>query len=311
MVNLLEIATGLRFPEGPISMPDGSFLVVEIAAGCLTHISENGTKTTIAKTGGGPNGAAIGPDGKCYICNNGGMQFFEKDGLLFPSLSEPKHPHGWIEAVNLSSGAIDILYTECNGKPLKGPNDIVFDQNGGMWFSDHGHTRRHDRDRGGIYYALIDGSFITEALFPIDSPNGIGISPNGKRLYVTQTFSGRLWVFDIEGPGLLKREKSQVPWEYGHLVASPDGYQLFDSLAIDCIGNICVGSIPGKIDVFSPKGKIVDRLKFPDTFPTNICFGGSDLTTAYVTLSSTGKLVAFDWKQPGCPLYFLNTPSET
>ena len=80
MVELREITSGLRFPEGPIAMPDGSILLVEIAAGCLTRVAADGTKSLVAETGGGPNGLAIGPDGRCYVCNNGGMPFFEKDG---------------------------------------------------------------------------------------------------------------------------------------------------------------------------------------------------------------------------------------
>ena len=306
MVALREVTSGLRFPEGPIALPDGAVLVVEIAAGCLTRVQPDGSKTTIAETGGGPNGAAIGPDGRCYLCNNGGMPFFEKNGLFLPSLSTPDVPHGWIEAVDLKTGAVEVLYRECDGHALIGPNDIVFDADGGMWFTDHGHTRRRDRDRGGVYYARADGSFIAEVVSPMDGPNGIGLSPDGAWLYVAETPTGRLWAFEIEGPGKIKRVRGPVPWERGRLVASPAGYHLFDSLAIDSDGNICVGSIPGAIDVFSPDGTTLDSIEMPDTFPTNICFGGPDQKTAFVTLSSTGKLVALDWPRPGLPLHFLN-----
>ena len=69
----MEIVTeGLRFPEGPIAMPDGSVILVEIEAQQLTRVLPDGTKEVVAKTGGGPNGAAMGPDGKIYVCNNGG-----------------------------------------------------------------------------------------------------------------------------------------------------------------------------------------------------------------------------------------------
>src|SRR5688572_1176731 len=75
MPELREIATDLLFPEGPIAMPDGSVLVVEIARRCLTRVLPDGRKEIVATPGGGPNGAALGPDGKCYICNNGGFEF--------------------------------------------------------------------------------------------------------------------------------------------------------------------------------------------------------------------------------------------
>ncbi len=306
MTALREIASGLRFPEGPVAMRDGSVLVVEIAAGCLTRIVPDGTGTVVAETGGGPNGAAIGPDGRCYICNNGGMPFLQRDGLWLPGLSTPDVPHGWIEAVDLVTGTVEVLYRDCDGSPLIGPNDLVFDADGGMWFTDHGHTRRRDRDRGGIYFARCDGSFITEVVAPFDGPNGIGISPDGKTLYVAQTPTGRLWAFDIRGPGLIERFRGPVAWERGRLVAAPGGYNLFDSLALERDGNVCIGTIPGAIGVFGPHGEQVSCVEMPDTFPTNICFGGPDLTTAYITLSSTGRLVATDWPRPGLGLHFLN-----
>ena len=69
------ITDGLFFPEGPIAMPDGTVLVVEIARGTLTRVFPDGRKEIVAETGGGPTGAAIGPDGKCYVCNNGGFKW--------------------------------------------------------------------------------------------------------------------------------------------------------------------------------------------------------------------------------------------
>jgi len=152
------IAKDLRFPEGPVARPDGSVILVEIAAGRLTQVLPDGKKRIVAKTGGGPNGAAIGPDGRCYVCNNGGMPFVDKKGLTFPGLAEDDAPTGWIEAIDLGSGDIEVLYTNCDDRPLCGPNDIVFDSFGGFWFTDHGKVRRTSRDRGGVYYAKADGS---------------------------------------------------------------------------------------------------------------------------------------------------------
>ena len=79
------LATGLRFPEGPVAMPDGSVILVEIEAGRITRVHPDGTKTTVAQPGGGPNGLALGPDGKLYCCNNGGFHYVETpSGLLVP-----------------------------------------------------------------------------------------------------------------------------------------------------------------------------------------------------------------------------------
>ena len=304
MSALREVASGLRFPEGPIALPDGSLLVVEIAAGRLTRIASDGATTVIAETGGGPNGAAIGPDGRCYICNNGGMTFLERDGRLMPALAAAEDRHGWIEAVDLATGRCDVLYRQCGDQPLRGPNDLIFDADGGMWFTDHGHTRRGDRDRGGVYYARPDGSHITEVIAPFDGPNGIGLSPDGAALHVAQTPTGRIWSFTITGPGKVARTRGPVPWERGRLLAAPAGYQLFDSLALEAGGNICVGAIPGRIMVIAPDGATVAQVAMPDMFPTNICFAGTDPETAYITLSSTGRLVALDWPRSGLPLHF-------
>ena len=176
MPQLTEIASGLAFPEGPFALDDGSILVVEIAGERLTRIASDGRKQEIARLPGGPNGAAIGPDGACYICNNGGsFTYAEVDGLLFPGPTPPSHQGGSIDRVDLNTGKVETLYTKCGDIRLCGPNDIVFDQAGGFWFTDHGATRDHHRVRvvTGVFYAKADGSSIREAIFPLDSPNGL------------------------------------------------------------------------------------------------------------------------------------------
>ena len=197
-----------------------------------------------------------------------------------------------------------MLYRDGGNGPLRGPNDIVFDRAGGMWFTDLGKTRARDMDRGGVYYAAADGSSIREAIYPMLTPNGIGLSPDEKRLYVAETHTGRLWAFDLESPGVVRRRGFPSP-NGGDLVAGLPGYQLFDSLAVDAAGNICVATLfNGGITVISPDGKQIEHLPMPDVYTTNICFGGTDLRTAYVTLSLSGRLVALDWPRPGLRLNF-------
>ena len=85
------IATDLRFPEGPIAMPDGSVVVVEMFGPRLTRVRPDGSTRTLAEIPGGPNGAAVGPDGAIYVCNNGGcFTPVELQGLLFPVRSTPR-----------------------------------------------------------------------------------------------------------------------------------------------------------------------------------------------------------------------------
>jgi gluconolactonase len=299
MHQITEITTGLQFPEGPIAMPDGSIIVVEIQRGTVSRVSPEGSIEVIATPGGGPNGAAIGPDGDCYICNNGGFEWHERNSLVFPGDQPNDYSGGRIERVDLSSGEVNVLYTECNGNPLRGPNDIVFDRQGGFWFTDHGKNRPRDKDRTGVYYATIDGQHIREVIFPMEAPNGIGLSPAEDQLYVAETPTGRLWSFDISEPGVIdgaRRMLAQIP-----------DYHMFDSLAVDAEGNICVATlITGGITVHSPDGERAQLIEMPDILTTNICFGGEDLKTAYITLSSTGSLVSIPWHCAGLPLNFLN-----
>ena len=303
MAEISEIAAGLSFPEGPIAMPDGSVIVVEIRAGTLTRVGPDGTKKVIAETGGGPNGAAIGPDGACYVCNNGGFEWHEANGLVLPGNQPADYSGGRIERIDLESGEVKVLYTECDGHPLKGPNDLVFDEQGGFWFTDHGKNRERDRDRGGLYYALPDGSKIVEAVYPLDSPNGVGLSPDGRRVYAAETHTGRVFSWDLKGPGEIDPYLASP--NQGRLLAGLPGLQLLDSLALDAEGHVCVATIVnGGITRISPDGQTIEHFPMPDPLTTNICFGGDDLRTAYVTLSATGRLVSTTWPVPGLPLAF-------
>ena len=310
--SLSIVARGLQFPEGPIAMPDASVLVVEIRRGTLTRVMPDGAQHVVATLGGGPNGAAIGPDGRCYVCNNGGFRFHDIDGRTFPGLIADDYSGGRIEVVDLSTGAHQVIYRECDGVPLRGPNDLVFDADGGFWFTDHGKTMKRTRDRGAVFYARPDGTLIRQVVFPLDGPNGIGLSPDGARLYVAESFTGRLWEFEITGPGEIRRTKGALPWERGRLLCALPGYSIPDSLAIDADGNICVADIPhGGISVVSPEGQLLEQIAMPEIFPTNICFGGPDLRTAYVTLSSTGCLATMRWPRPGLPLQWLDRPGPS
>jgi gluconolactonase len=298
-----EVTSGLRFPEGPIAMADGSVLVVEIEGGRLIRVLPGGEKQVVAELGGGPNGAAIGPDGKCYVCNNGGFNWItEPDGFLRPHGRADSYVKAGIQRVDLASGAVEWLYTHCDGDPIMGPNDIVFDKDGHFWFTDHGKSYDRLMDRGALFYAASDGSFIRQAAFPLVTANGIGLSPDGQTLYATETETGRLWAWPIIGSG----ELAQQPWPSpngGKFIGGSAGYQRFDSLAVEAGGNVCVATlVTGGISVFSPTGGLVEYYEAPERYCTNIAFGGPDMRTAYITLSGYGRLIAADWPRAGLAL---------
>jgi gluconolactonase len=289
-------------------MRDGSILLVEIAAGRLTRVAPDGTKSVVACTGGGPNGAAIGPDGAVYICNNGGFTWVENERGLQPLMQEPDdYRGGSIQRVDLPSGTVTTLYERSATGPLKGPNDLVFDAYGGMYFTDLGKARSREMDRGAVYYAKADGTFIKEIAFPMLTPNGCALSSDGRELYVAETITARVWAFEVTGPGKIRCASWPSP-NGGRLVAGVGGYQLLDSMAVDSAGNICVATlINSGITVISPDGSSVRHVPLSgDPHVTNICFGGNDLKTAFITLSSTGRLIAVDWKRPGAKLNYLN-----
>ncbi len=195
-----------------------------------------------------------------------------------------------------------LLFDRCGAQRLPGPNDIVFDVHGGFYFSDLGKAGARDRDHGGPYYAQADGSKIMEVAYPILTPNGVGLSPDGNTVYVAETETARLWAFDLEAPGVARKHPFPSP-HGGRLVIGMGGFQRFDSLAVEAAGNICVATlVSGCISVISPDGALVRQVPTGDPMTTNICFGGPDLRTAYVTLSGTGRLVAFNWKEPGLRL---------
>jgi len=297
------LATGLGFPEGPVALADGSVLVVEIRRGTLSRVDRAGTVTAIAELGGGPNGAAIGPDGAVYVCNNGGFAWHDIAGLAVPDGQPPDYSGGRIERVDLATGRVTVLYTHCEGRPLRGPNDLVFDRHGGFWFTDHGKTRERDRDRTGLFYARADGSSIREVVFPLDAPNGVALSPDGSRLYVAETFTGRVWQWRVTGPGELANGFRLGAPPGAELLIGLPGLQLLDSMAVEASGNLCVATlVTGGITVISPEGVVVEHVPTGDPLTTNLCFGGPDLRTAYVTCSGTGRLVAIDWPRPGLPL---------
>lgn len=299
------LADDLAFPEGPVVMPDGSIVVVEIGAGRLTRIAPGGHKSTLATVGGGPNGAALGPDGKLYVCNNGGFSWHRGTDGWRPLGRAADNAGGRIERVDAETGAVEVLYTHCGDVALSAPNDIVLDPDGaGFWFTDHGHRSGRDLQFGAVYWAASDGSAIREVAVPLIGPNGIGLSPDARRLYVAETSSGRLWSWPVVGRGQLGKADWPSPTG-GDLVCGLPGFQRYDSLAVEAGGNICIATLRlGGIVTVSPEGQLVERIALPDPYTTNICFGGADLRTAFVTLSATGRLVSLAWERPGLDLSF-------
>lgn len=289
------MAEGLGFSEGPVVMPDGSVLVVDLISANITRVWKGG-KEVVKNIGGGPNGAQLGPDGALYVCNNGGA---DPNNNLHADPGQP----GRVERLELSTGKVERLFDKVGDVALSAPNDLVFDADGGLWFTDYGKTLAECYSRGGVYYCSPDRSEVRAIVRNGTGFNGIGLSPDGNTLYFNRYFEGRLMRMNIIGPGEVEMvEGSSTP--HIELVGSGFGESEFDGLAVTKAGNICIGTNhTGGVTTITPDGEVT-FLDLPEAMVTNIAFGGPDMRDAYLTWSTSGRLVRMRWDEPGLKLNF-------
>lgn len=303
----VTLATGLKFPEGPVARPDGSVLVVELARERVARVDPDGTVTEVASVPGGPNGAAMA-DGALLLCNNGGFfTWHEMDELVIPGDTPTTWEGGSIDRIDLATGELSTLYTH-GYERLQAPNDLVLDGHGGFWFTDHG-VRPEDGSTTahfpGLLYGRLDGSGVEGVVVGLDAANGVGLSPDGTLVHVAETHTGRVWTWPVEAPGEVGRHPdaaADAPHGGRLLYDAPDGH-LFDSLAVDAGGFVVVGTLgAGGLTVIDPESGHAEHIAMPDPLVTNVCFGGPDHRTAYCTGSGLGTVFTLPWPRPGLVL---------
>jgi gluconolactonase len=195
------------------------------------------------------------------------------------------------------------LNPESRVRAVRQPNFLLFDEHGGFCYTDHGVGLEGCSYRTGFHSAKADGSWCGVVVFPLDAPNGIGLSPAGDRLYAAETHAGRVWTWPVTGPGAVDVANPAGAGGGTLLHGAPD-HQLFDSLAVDGEGWVCVGTLlNGGVTAISPDGSAVEHHALADVLVTNICFAG-DEPRAYCTLSGTGLLVEIAWPRPGLRLAY-------
>ena len=292
---LTTVAEGLHFPEAPVVMKDGSVLFVQIETKQISRLKPDGTVSLVAQLDGGPNGLAVGPDKALYVANDGGRFSFTKRGAFnFPGAVPPDFVGGSIQRVDMKTGKAVTLYDSCDGKRLVAPDDLVFDRHGGMWISDIGRVRGD----AGVYYATPDGQAIRQVRGGMSGANGIGLSPDGKQLHVSE--GRQLWTFDIAGPGVLGPSTSYPNAAHGTL----RDRSVTDSLKVLADGKVCVCTlIAGGISIID-KGGATEFVQFADPMTTNLALGGADMRDAWITSSGLGKILKVRWPYAGMkPVY--------
>jgi gluconolactonase len=300
-----EVARDLAFPEGPTPLADGSVLVSELAAGRITRIDPHGGRSTVAQTGGGPNGLAVLADGDLVVCQNGGSRWGTRpwpyDGPgsvpLFTPIGPPDEPiTPQVQRITRDGAVTTLCTTDERGNPLKRPSDIVADAAGGFYMTDFGATRGRTRELAGVLYGTPDGR-LHEVVYPVELPNGITLAPDETRLYVTETRTRRVWAFALDSPGVVTEWHSLVTIPSG----GPINFGGVDGCCVDADGNIVVATLgTGGVTVVSPAGDLLGQIPMDDPMTTNAAFGGIDGRTLFVTLGSSGRLMAVDdWPHEG------------
>lgn len=289
-----RLAQGLMFPEGPAIGPDGALYVTEIAGQRISKISADGTVSTFADTGGGPNGAAFNAQGELLVANNGGR--WPTDVPSTSQASEPAYGQGSIQTVT-SEGAVISELSEIDEVTLNSPNDLCFDSHGGYYFTDPEWSGLvgGDRDGGPVCYVNAEGE-ASRVASNIGFPNGLGVRADEKVLIVCESLTGMLLSYRIEEPGVL----SATPKPNGMIGrrSVPDGF------CFDASGQIIVAG-HGSNNLFvldGNDGRPIQIIELPDAGPTNCCFGGTDFRTLFVTSSDHGYVYAIDWPIEGMPL---------
>lgn len=296
------VAEGLAFPESPIWCPDGSILLSEMAAGRISRVRADGRVEPVADVGGGPNGVALLPDGRLIVCQNGGSTFgtgwwpYDFDGCvqLFRPVAAaevPVTPQLQLVEIDGSVHTLAVEFGVRGGRamPLVRPSDLCVDAEGGFYVTDGGTTRGRSRTMTGLLYGTPDGR-LEEVVYPLEMPNGVGLSPAGDRVYVAETRTRRVWEFTLSGPGRVAGGRG--------LATVPSGGPLniggADGLCIAGDGTILVATLgAGGVTAFSPTGQLLGALTLDDPMTTNMTLS-DDEATLYVTLASAGRLMAVD-----------------
>ena len=280
------VAGPYDFTEGPVwdgesvlftDIPNSRVMRYDPATGeCDEHLT--GTNRG--------NGLTLGPDGDLYCCEMGGHAVTRWD----------------------ADGNRSVIADEYEGDRLNSPNDLLFDSEGRLWFTDPDYDDQSDLelDHFSVYRLdpRGDGAWeITRVVEDTTNPNGLVVSPDGNRLYVAQSEYGEGNARELRAYSL---ESDGAAGEY-EVLHSFGPHRGIDGMCLDADGNVVatagwMDSGPGPLlYVFSPRGRVLETHPYPGEAPTNCAFGGRDLRTLYVT-GYDGFLYRVEVGRTGRPL---------
>ena len=275
------LVTGLDSPEGPAFDAQGRLWFVNWLSSAVLRVGADGVAREMVNTGGIPAGLAFHRDGTLYVADEGAQHH----GVLRLAGAPDGPPAG--------AGALTPWVQTFEGQPLNGANDLVFDAQGVLYFSDPWGSSL-EKPVGGFYRAFPDGR-LERLDGGLAFPNGVAIDPAGTAVYLAETGPNRVLRYALGGDGSVGQRTVFAELEGG---PGPDG------MAFDVQGNLYVAHHgEGRVDVLDPGGRPLAPLIVPGRQPTNVAFGGPDRRTLVVTEVATGSVYQATVEVPGAPLY--------
>jgi len=247
------LASGFAFTEGPACDRDGNIFFTDQPNDCLHEWSVDGKLSTFMKPCGRANGLCFDAQGDLWACAD------EKNELW--RISPDKK--------------VTVVVKDYQGKLLNGPNDVWIRPDGGLYFTDPYYHRpywkRGEKELGEhVYFLAADHKTLTRVVDDMKQPNGIIGTPDGKTLYVADIGARKTWRYSVQPEGTLTDKK---------LFCEPGS----DGMTIDDQGNVY---ITGQgVTVFDPSGQKIEHIDVAENWTGNICFGGKDRQTLFITAS--------------------------
>ena len=250
------VSDKFKFTEGPAVDRDGNVFFTDQPNDKIMKWSPKGGLSVYLDGSGRSNGLYFDPEGNLLACAD------EKNELWM--ISKDKK--------------ISVLVADFKGEKLNGPNDLWVDPKGGIYFTDPFYKRDYwtrtekEIETENVYYLSPDKRDLQMVMGDFQRPNGIIGTADGKMLYVADIGGGKTYSFRIGADGSLSEKK---------MFASMGS----DGMTIDNQGNVY---LTGKgVTVFDPSGKQIENIPVPEPWTANVCFGGKDRKTLFITASKS------------------------